>query len=382
MSHKKVRLFIAFAVFFHLNSMAQRLFIGQDEEAIYDYFHLEKKDECLTYRNLPLPVGLTQYVNVFSLDGLKNQANNGAGSNCVKNILDDICLKRYAKNVPFDMALGLSMNDEVNLRNLVSGVFDAKINELAEFLKTYPQVKFYLRIGYEFDGNWNKAYEDRRRYVVAFQRIHDILRVNYDKTKTPRNWLSVWQACTSPIDDIAENKIENIGDWYPGDKYVDFCGLSWFLAGSKLSPKHTNSTNLVYKRSQKSLASEMVYFAINKNKPVMICEAAPQGYNLSGLYRKNINALWDGTAGENMVKLTSLQLWNEWYKPFFEFIEKNKQTIKVVAYINQDWDMQPSWSVPNSGTYWGDSRLQANDKISIWWTEMITNTWVSDKQTP
>ncbi len=382
MSHKKRILFVTFALFFQLHSNAQSLFIGQDEEAIYDYFHLEKKDECLTYRNLPLPVGLTQYVNVFSLDGLRNQANSGAGSNCVKNILDDVCLKRYAKNVPFDMALGLSMNDEVNIRNLVSGVFDAKINELAEFLKSYPQVKFYLRIGYEFDGNWNKAYEDRRRYVVAFQRIHDILRVNYDKTKTPRNWLSVWQACTSPIDDITENKIENIGDWYPGDKYVDFCGLSWFLAGSKLSPKHTNSTNLVYKRSQKSLASEMIYFATNKNKPVMICEAAPQGYNLSGLYRKNINPLWDGAAGENMVKLTPLQLWNEWYKPFFEFIEKNKQTIKVVAYINQDWDKQPTWAVPNSGTYWGDSRLQTNDKISIWWTEMITNTWVSDKKTP
>ncbi|CAH0997601.1 Beta-1,3-xylanase XYL4 [Emticicia aquatica] len=375
MPHKKILFLSIITLLFHLKSNAQSLFIGQDEAAIYDYFHIEKNDDCLTYRSFPLPVGFTQYIDIFKLNGLKSSIDNGAGSNCVKNILDDVCLKRYGKNVPFDMAIGISMNNEVELTKLVDGVYDSKINELADFLKTYPKVKFYLRIGYEFDGQWNKAYNDRRRYIVAFQRIHDLLRVNYEKNKTPKNWVSIWQACTSPIDDIMENKIENLGDWYPGDKYVDFCGLSWFLSGTKISPKYTNSTNINYKRSQRSLANEMIYFANSKNKPAMICEAAPQGYNLSGLYRKNISPFWDGTSGENLVKLTPLQIWNEWYKPFFEFIEKNKQTIKVVAYINQNWDAQPMWALPKSEVYWGDSRIQANDKISQWWTEMISNTW-------
>lgn len=368
------------ALFFGLKLNAQNLFIGQDEAAIYDYFHIEKNDECRTYRNLPLPIGFTQYIDIFKLEGLKTPIDNGAGSNCVKNILDDVCMKHYGKNVPFDMALGIWMNDDAELLKLVNGSYDAKINELADFLKNYPKVKFYLRIGYEFDGNWNKAYEDRRRYIVAYQRIHDILRVNFEKSKTERNWYAVWQACTSPLDDIIENKIENLRDWYPGDKYVDFCGMSWFLAGNKIAPKFTNSSNINYKRSQKSLANEMIYFATSKNKPVMICEATPQGYNLSELTRKNISPFWDGTAGENSIKLTPLQLWNEWYKPFFEYIERYKQTIKVVAYINQNWNEQAMWAVPKSGIYWGDSRIQANDKISIWWSEMINNTWVSEKK--
>ena len=376
MFHTKNFILSVFALLISLNCIAQSLFIGQDEGAIYDYFHIEKKDDCLTYRNFPQPVGLTQYIDIFKLGGLKTPLDNGAGSNCVKNILDDICLKKYTKNVPLDMAIGVWMNDEIEIQNLVSGRFDVKINEFAEFMRAYPNVKFYLRIGYQFDGNWNSAYENRRRYIVAFQRIHDILRVNYEKGKTPKNWFSVWQASTSPIDDIMENKIENIGDWYPGDKFVDFCGISWFLAGTKTSPKHANSTNLVHNRSQKSLANEMIYFANSKKKPVMICEATPQGYSLSGLYRKNISPFWDGTAGQTPVKLTPLQIWNEWYKPFFEFIEKNKQTIKIVAYINQNWDEQATWALPKSATYWGDSRIQANDKISIWWSEMITNTWV------
>jgi hypothetical protein len=380
MSHKNKILLSIIALVYSLNSNAQSLFIGQDEAAIYDYFHIEKNDECRTYRNFPLPIGFTQYIDVFKLNGLKTPVDNGAGSNCVKNILDDVCLKRYGKNVPFDMALGIWMNDDAELQNLVNGLYDTKINELADFLKTYPNIKFYLRIGYEFDGNWNKAYEDRRRYIVAYQRIHDILRVNFEKSKTERNWFSVWQACTSPIDDIIENKIENLKDWYPGDKYVDFCGMSWFLAGTKTAPKFANSSNLVYKRSQKSLANEMIYFATSKKKPVMICEATPQGYNLSELTRKNISPYWDGVAGENVIKLTPLQLWNEWYKPFFEYIEKYKQTIKIVAYINQNWDEQPMWSLPKSGFYWGDSRIQTNDKISIWWSEMINNTWVSEKK--
>ena len=103
---------------------------------------------------------------------------------------------------------------------------------------------------------------------------------------------------------------------------------------------------------------------------------------MSGLYRKNISPYWDGVAGEGTVKLTPLQIWNEWYKPFFEFIEKNKQTIKVVAYINQNFDAQPTFSLPKSGTYWGDSRIQANDKMSIWWNEMITNTWTMERKQP
>lgn len=378
MSHKKNFILSILALFFGIQTNAQNLFIGQDEDAIYDYFHIEKNDECHTYRNFPLPVGFTQYIDIFKLEGLKTPANNGAGSNCVKRILDDECLKRYSKNIPFDMAIGIWMNDETGLKALISGNYDSKISELAEFLKTYPNVKFYLRIGYEFDGNWNKAYEDRRRYIVAFQRIHDLLKINFEKTKTPRNWFSVWQACTSPLDDIIENKIENLKDWYPGDKYVDFCGISWFLPATKIAPKYVNSSNINYKRSQKSLANEMIYFATSQKKPVMICEAAPQGYSISGLYRKNISPFWDGNAGENVVKLTPLQIWNEWYKPFFDYIEKYKQTIKVVAYINQNWDEQAMWTLPKSGIYWGDSRIQTNDKISIWWNETILNTWVNE----
>lgn len=350
-------------------TQAQSLFIGQDEDAIYNYFHVLKNDECRTYRNLAKPVGLSQNIDIFDLKGLSTSADNGSGSNCVKCILEDACLKEYFKNKPFDISLGISMNDNAKLQALTKGDFDKQINQFAEFLVQYPNVKFYLRIGYEFDGNWNNAYEDRRRYIVAYQRIHDIIRVKFEMKKATKNWFAVWQTCASPLDDIIENKFENLNDWYPGDKYVDFVGLSWYFAGSKVSPKYQNSSNPNFKRTQRGLANETIYFASNKFKPVMICESAPMGYNLTDLTRKNIHAEWDGNPSEKPQKLTALELWNDWYKPYFEFIARFKEQIKLVSYVNQNFESLPNFKVQKSKTYWGDSRIQGNDQISYWWKE-------------
>ena len=89
------------------------------------------------------------------------------------------------------------------------------------------------------------------------------------------NFASVWQSCASPIDDILEgNTHENIGDWYPGDSYVDWVGLSWFL----LPDESRNGSP-----TQRQLADEVVSFARNHNKPVMICESTPQGYDIGNL---------------------------------------------------------------------------------------------------
>lgn len=75
MSHKKKVLISTIALLFGLKINAQNLFIGQDEAAIYDYFHIEKNDECRTYRNLPLPIGFTQYIDIFKLEGLTQNSH-------------------------------------------------------------------------------------------------------------------------------------------------------------------------------------------------------------------------------------------------------------------------------------------------------------------
>ena len=94
---------------------------------------------------------------------------------------------------------------------------------LAEFFKSIKK-PVYLRIGVEFDGAWNRGYEKKLSYILAFRHFVDVLR-----DQGVKNVATVSQASASPLDDLNEGQHEDIGDWYPGDDYVDWIGMSWFL---------------------------------------------------------------------------------------------------------------------------------------------------------
>ena len=218
----------------------------------------------------------------------------------------------------------------------------------------------YLRIGYEFDGAWNRGYANKTSYILAFRRIVEVMR-----EQAVKNVAYVWQASTSPLDDIIDTSHENIQDWYPGDAYVDWLGLSWFLPADEVGHGQT---------SQRLLADEVVTLARFKHKPVMIAEAAPQGYDLTRLTKANISPLWDGAAAQSRVSKTAEQIWQQWFRPFFEYIHANSDVIRAVAYINAEWDAQPLWSAPYRQGYWGDSRVQINPEIRQLWLDEISQS--------
>jgi hypothetical protein len=77
-----------------------------------------------------------------------------------------------------------------------------------------------------------------------------------------------------------------------------------------------------------------------------------------------------------------VEIWQSWYQPFFDFIDNHRDVIRVVAYINTQWDSQPMWrcwlntpagepGCPNGNR--GDSRLYADDYIKAKWLEEISN---------
>ena len=76
----------------------------------------------------------------------------------------------------------------------------------------------FLRIGYEFDGEWN--HYSPSKYIPAFRYIVDRLREN-----GVTNFVSVWQSATYPGGTYLNLPFQ---DWYPGDEYVDWLGLSYF----------------------------------------------------------------------------------------------------------------------------------------------------------
>ncbi len=244
------------------------------------------------------------------------------------------------------------------LARIGRGDYDDEIRRLAKFCRDVAK-PVYLRIGYEFDGAWNRGYENRADYITAWRRIVDGLRA-----AGAINVASVWQASAAPVDDLIDGRREDIREWYPGDDYVDWMGLSWFLPAAR---------QIGAAPTQQELAREVVEFARARGKPVMITEAAPQGYDLEKSTRSAISPLLDGPAGELLAAATPRQIWQQWFTPFFDFVRDNADAVRAVAYINADWDAQPMWAPPYAQGYWGDTRVQSNPAISEYWLREISD---------
>lgn len=211
---------------------------------------------------------------------------------------------------------------------------DGDIDRLGEWIKSSNR-PVLLRIGYEFDLPFNGY--DAETYKVVFRKIVTRLRGN-----GVTNFVSVWQSSAWPI-------TQDFRDWYPGDDVVDWMGTSWF-------------------RVEMSIQDNLMAFARSVNKPMIIAEAAPQGYDNElgtqvDVYTNDI--IQSNLSGED--------IWRNWYQPLFDYIHKNSDVIRALAYINTPWKNQQMWSDGSNG-YWGDSRVQSDDYIKENFLNEITDS--------
>ena len=338
----------------HSELPSKAYFIGQDLDSIRGYHY---SDCC------EAPDGVTAYLSLYRLldgadfgglgyspDGkiLNPEGNWGAGN-----------VGAWQSATEFDaphLAIGLFIAENENpngLSQIIDGKFDAEIDHLARFIKSVDG-QVLLRIGYEFDGAWNVGQQNSANYIAAYQHI-----VSGISKSGAENVQYVWQAGASIIDDLIEQSHEDIKDWYPGDDYVDWVAVSWFL-----NPDRMPSVDGYVPHSSRELADEVLALAKAHNKPLMIAEAAPQGIDIKEGFQANISPLLDGTSGEDRTEMSSSEIWDHWYAPMFQWMNDNANEIKALAYINADWDSQPMWGPPYDNGFWGDSRLEANAYIA------------------
>nr|WP_298989848.1 glycosyl hydrolase [uncultured Polaribacter sp.] len=303
------------------------VFVGQDLEALGGV--KQYKNGYLDH--FETPAGMTLYSNLSpgdqsftlllkGLDGLKTKANWGAGDTCAQYFIDD---EQYNNTM---IAIGLSMvNHEKNVAN---GKHDKLIIELGEWIKTTKRPVF-LRIGYEFDGwDWNNY--KKKHFLKAWKHIYNIFR----KIKVD-NVAFVWQSKGTG----SNQKV--LEDWYPGDEFVDWCGYSYF-----------NNPD-----------EEMIHFARKHKKPVFIAEACPVLKDDFGNFHADL-------------KKNPKLIWKNWFVPFFETIEKNKDVIKAFSYINVDWKSQMMWAT-NDYFKNVDSRIQKSEYITKkWLTEIAKEMYI------
>lgn len=336
------------------------LFMGQDSYTIDEYHRSVPEDNI---------EGVTLYTGVF--DQTTNQHFPGfyEPAHWNSGIID---FQKTIKSFPkAALAIGLSFNDNPNNQNaygeaIAEGEFDQPIADFARSLRDLRR-PVYLRIGHEFDGPWNQYHP--KSYRAAFRQIAKILDAEgADNVKT------VWHSAVWPDKSLGNERAADydhqregmLNDWYPGDDVVDVVGISVFyrdLTVWAYTPPDTPA------RAQ----DQLLNFARAHKKPVMIAEAAPQGYQTADLKRSPIMK-------NELTPMSAEAIWSEWYQPFFNFIDDNSDVIKYVAYINTHWDSQYMWHcAPNltAGSphcpngFWGDSRVHVNPLIRKRWLNEV-----------
>lgn len=294
------------------------LFIGQDLGAVgglADY-----NDGYADY--FEAPTGITVYTNFHTKTsdgnaGIFSNDNWGAGDCYADLQVKDETFKNSV------LAIGLEIVGAE--QDIVNGKADHLIAELGAWMRDLSPRPVFLRIGYEFDGHaWN--HYSLTYYTKAWRYIVDAL-----TEMGVENVAYVWQSMGSAT------SAADMEEWYPGDRYVDWCAYSYF-----------------YHPDQ-----EMITFARKHKKPVFIAEATP--------IRMDGSAYLDcDLSNPEIAKL----VWDEWFVGLFETIEKNDDVVKALSYINVEWLTQEMW-IDNATFQKVDSRIQESDYITERWVEKI-----------
>jgi hypothetical protein len=273
------------------------LIMGQTVEDIEDYME--------NFSDEPIPGSWAAYWGVPEFNGItENHTNSHGGTQNHQMLID-----RFP-NTALHSAMWMVGTWGV-AQNTANGQYDDVIKQYSEWVKSINR-PVYLRIGYEFDGPHNELEPDI--YIQAYRHVVDLMRA-----EGVDNVAFVWRSYASP-----PFKDYPIEDWYPGDEYVDWVGLSVF--GQIYSGGHTY------------FGDQVLDFAKDHKKPVMYAESSP------------INGIGN----------TELESWNNWFTNFFSL--SYQKNIKAISFINTNWEQ---YSFP--GVSWSDARLANNQFVTDAW---------------
>lgn len=337
------------------------LFIGQDNETINDY---------VSEVQVPL-TGFTLYTSIGGdLDGIHNEINVGAGRIYFRSLLKE--------HPDAALSIGVWMGDTIReersyfskkkknyhkvLKKLIAM---AKEDEL---LKNRP---IFLRLAYEFDAPWNgyNSEDVKEAFRIAKKLV---------RNAGAANIALVWQSATFPSLAYSAEKLEAM---YPGDEYVDWVGISVFHLDSAQQKLWSCADAALQEKKPSEIYRLHLDFARKHNKPVMIAEASPQGFNLK---KGTWACIWGGDDPRSdypkgLERIGAQAQWDLWFRDFFTFIHNNSDLIRAVSYINSNWDEQYMWQCkkgrcPNG--YWGNARIQDNALIlKNWKNQLLKSSW-------
>jgi beta-mannanase len=275
------------------------LIMGQTVERINEYMEY--------YADRPLPGGWSAYWGIPEFKGVTSAHRNETGASQHHQMLVDLF-----PNTVIQSAMWMVGKWDV-ARKAGKGDYNDVVKKYASWAKSIDR-PIYLRIGHEFDGPHNEL--DPEEYIKAYRRIVNLLR-----KEGADNIAFVWHSYASKT-----YMGYPVSDWYPGNEYVDWVGISVF--GHAYSDTGFGAD-----------CDAVLAFARQHQKPVMIAESNP----IYGISKENT------------------EVWDDWFINFFSFIyEKN---IKAVSFINENWNRTYIEGIED----WEDARLSNNELVAEAW---------------
>lgn len=198
-------------------------------------------------------------------------------------------------------------NDIANIRQ-----FTSYLEMLSDVMKEYEDVAVYLRFGAEFDAWAVPTTPDK--FKDAFRYVSDLF-----KSRNP-NVAMVW----SPT--VAAGWNMNVHDYYPGDQYVDWVGVSLYASPYYQSDKNADYINEIYFRkgiyADPVLAMEEFVTVYGNRKPIMISECGC-GHTVS-------------STGENTSEFAV-----DYLKQYMGYLPMVYPQIKSIAYFDHKVGRDP-----------------------------------------
>mmetsp|Transcript_37877 Transcript_37877/g.88150 ORF Transcript_37877/g.88150 Transcript_37877/m.88150 type:complete len:230 (-) Transcript_37877:168-857(-) len=163
-------------------------------------------------------------------------------------------------------------------------------------------------------------------YASAFRKIVKGCRDVLNGVSGEHKVLFVWHSWAAPL--AANVELE---DFFPGDTYVDWVGVSIF---QQVYPNSNGAYGSI------ETLENVLNFAKDHGKPTMIAESTPFG----GIH---VNS------------------WENWFQNVLNVIDQ--YDISMWSYINCNWDSQPMWR----SIGFGDTRISQDEAITSRWMDLI-----------
>jgi hypothetical protein len=289
------------------------------------------------------PAATMFYTDIQTLRGLDVPIDYGSGVEYAQGL---------AEAFPHSgIQIGLWLNGTAGCQDIVDGALDEKIHELYSYLHHVDVPKIFLRLGYEFDNPSFGYSDDPALYQQAFRKMVTMCEDQLHPRHSCHDKIAFcWHSWAAPkVADVA------LDDFYPGDDVVDWIGISVF---QQLYPWANNAkTEQAFAGGSKDQVVEVLEFAKQHDKPVMIAESTPFG----GIYMD------DGAYNHTPI-VVGEDPWSLWFQPTLELIET--YDIAMWSYINCDWNAQPMWK----GVGFGDTRVSVSSEVMEHWRSQILSS--------